>query len=574
MKSEFALHRPARRFHETCGPVALLAAAILLGGCNLAPHYRRPSADIPAQFKEAQPAPSAAPQGKATDSGAMGWKVAQPNDDHLGGKWWELFGDPDLNALEERVSITNQSIIEAEASFRQARALVGEARAALFPTLSVAPSIVRSHLSTSQFTNQQSGTTTTGTASGGNQGQPGQTRTEFSLPIDASYEVDLWGSIRNNIAESAFSAEATAAQLQTLILSTEAELATDYYELRSTDEQRRILDTTLADYQASLHLVTTLYHSGLASQADLAQADTQLESAQAQATDLGIARAQYEHAIAVLLGLPPARFSLPVKRFKPSLPTIPVAVPSAVLERRPDIAAAERRVAAANAGIGIARAAYFPTLDLTGSLGYDSFQLAHWLSAPNRFWSVGPNLAETIFNGGLRRAQNEAARAAYDEAVATYRETVLSAFQSVEDNLVSLRILSQELAQQHNATEAARHSVELTVNLYENGIDSYVNVITAQNAFLTSRLAELSVQLRQIEASVSLVNNLGGGWDASRIGATENLAEHPPQATGTALGESEEAAPNPPPLPGPPPKPEELLQQDESDMAPPPPARP
>ncbi|MGH7996344.1 MAG: efflux transporter outer membrane subunit [Opitutaceae bacterium] len=550
-------------------PAAALFAllALGLGGCNLAPRYSRPSVDVPGRFKEAASA-RAAPG--TAGSVATGWKLAQPSEDRLGGSWWTLFGDPDLAALERRVSVSNQNIASAAAAYRQARALAAEARSSWFPTIGVGPSVTRQRSSASNF----GGSGASSGQGGGSGGAPGQTRTEFSLPADASYELDLWGRIRNGVAESAYAAEAGAADLQTAILSTQAELAEDYYELRAADEQRRILDTTLADYQASLRLVYTLFHAGLASDEDLAQANTQLDTAQAEATDLGIARAQYEHAIAVLLGLPPARFSLPVKRFDPKLPQIPVALPSQILERRPDIAAGERRVAAANAAIGVARAAYFPTVSLSGSYGYDSTAFAQWLDWPNRFWSLGASAAETVFEGGLRRAQNAAARAAYDQAVASYRQIVLAAFQSVEDDLVTLRILGREGIQQHDAAEHARHAVELSVARYRDGIDSYVNVITAQNTFLASRLAELQVQLRRIAACIALVNNLGGGWDLAQMAATERTAEHPQQAAGAAPGESAEAAPNPPPLPGPPAKPEELLQQDLEDMGPSPSPRP
>lgn len=543
------------------GPVVWASLGLALGGCNLAPHYDKPATDVPATFKENVVAAGSASAGPAP-AGAD-WRPAAPNDEHLGGKWWERFGDPDLNALEERVSVSNQTIALAEANFRQARALVGEARAALFPTVAVAPSVVRSRSSAAG--GNTAGASSSGSASSG---QPGQTHNQYTLPIDASYEIDLWGAIRNGVAQNRYAAEASAADVAAAILSTQADLATDYFELRATDEQRHIFDTTLADYRASLHLVYVLQKSGMASDEDVAEAVTALDAAEAQSTDLGIARAQFEHAIAVLLGVPPARFALPAVRFHPRLPAIPVAVPSEILERRPDIAAAERRVAAANAGIGIARAAYFPELSLSGAFGYQANHSAQWFDWPNRFWSVGPTLAETLFEGGLRRAQNAAARAAYDEAVAAYRQTALSAFQAVEDDLVGLRLLSKEVVQQHAAAESARHTVELSVARYKAGIDSYVNVITAQNAFLTNRLAELQVQLRQVSTTVALINNLGGGWDATQTGATERAAEKPPQPDGRAPGETVEAEPNPPAAAGAAPDPEELLQQNREDMSP------
>jgi NodT family efflux transporter outer membrane factor (OMF) lipoprotein len=573
--------------------LAATLSVLAVAGCNLAPHYDAPKAETPPAFKEAV----------VDKNAAEGWKVAEPRDSEIKGNWWEVYRDPQLNELESRVEISNQTVAAAEANYRAARALVSEARAALFPTLSVAPSVIRSRSSasggssnttivssgpgtngsgtggstsgTTGSTTGNTGTTTTGqgqttTTNGGNNNG---TRTLYTLPLEASYEVDLWGSVRNAVAQDRYAAQASAAQVATALLSTQSQLAQDYFQLRAVDEQRRILGTTLADYQASIHLVRTLFTNGLASDEDLAEADNQLDSAQAQATDLGIARAQFEHAIAVLIGVPPARFSLAVRPFNPALPVIPVGLPSDLIERRPDIATAERQVASTNAAIGIARAAYFPQLTLSASAGFESTTLPQLLDWPNRFWSFGPELAQILFDGGARRAATEQARALNDQAAANYREAVLTALQSVEDNLASLRVLSQELSQQHGATVAAQHTVELSVDRFKNGIDSYVNVITAQNSFLTSREAELSVQLRQLVASVNLVNNLGGGWDRAHWGRTERLAEHPGSETNKgAPGETAAAIPNPPPLPSSDIRPEEILKQNAEDMTPPPPA--
>jgi NodT family efflux transporter outer membrane factor (OMF) lipoprotein len=305
----------------------------------------------------------------------------------------------------------------------------------------------------------------------------------------------------------------------------------------------------------------------------MAEADTQLAGAEAQETDLGIARAQYEHAIAVLIGVPPAQFSVAVAPFNPALPQVPVGLPSDLIERRPEIAGAERQVAAANAGVGIARAAYFPNITLSASGGFESTNLTHLLDWPNRIWSVGPSLVQPLFDAGLRRAANAQARAEYDQTVATYRQTVLAALQSVEDNLTSLRILSVEVTQEHKAAVAAQHTVQLSMVRYQNGIDSYVNVITAQNTFLTNRLAELQVQLRQLTASVALINNLGGGWDRSQLGKTAAEAQNPPGAGGRPEAPSANAGPgvpNPPPLPDTAKRPQDLLKQNEQDMSPPP----
>ena len=389
------------------------AAGIALAGCNLAPHYEAPKTDASGGFKEAVP---------STSGGAQGWKLAEPNDTVLRGNWWELYHDSQLNSLEERVAISNQTVIAAEANYRAARALVGEAQASLMPAVSAAPSVIRSRSSASgssgnggTSTGAVGSTGTTTTSGGGNGTGP---RTEYTLPLEASYELDLWGSVRNTVAQSRYAAQASAANVEAAILSTRSALAQDYYALRAADEQRRILDTTLADYEASFHLVRTLYNNGLASEEDMAEADTQLASAEASATDLGIARAQLEHAIAVLIGVAPAKFSIPYQKFSPSLPEIPVVLPADLLERRPDVAAAERQVAAANAGIGIARAAYFPNLTISADAGFESTSLSKLLDWPNRFWSIGPTLVQPLFDGGLRRSENAQARAQYDATVA------------------------------------------------------------------------------------------------------------------------------------------------------------
>jgi NodT family efflux transporter outer membrane factor (OMF) lipoprotein len=541
------------------------AAGLALAGCDLAPHYEAPKTDDSGAFKEAVP---------NTSVDTQGWKVAEPSDSILRGSWWELYRDRQLNDLEERVAISNQTVIAAEANYRVARAMAGEARAALFPTVSVAPSVVRSRSSASGSSNGPAGTTggasTGAVAASGGGGGTGP-RTDYTLPFEASYEIDLWGSVRNSVAQSRYTAQASAANVQTAILSTQSALAQDYFALRATDEQRRILDTTLGDYEASLHLVRTLYNNGLASEEDLAEADTQLDSAQAQATDLGVARAQYEHAIAVLIGVPPSKFSIAFQRFNPALPVIPVSLPADLLERRPDIAAAERQVAAANAGIGIARAAYFPNLTINGQAGFESTSLGALLDWPNRMWSIGPTLVQPLFDAGLRRAENAQARAQYDATVANYRQTVLAAFQSAEDNLVTLRVLSKEVDQQHRAALAGQRTVQLSVIRYQNGVDSYVNVITAQNTFLANRLAELQVQLRQVAATVALVNNVGGGWDRSQLSETEKRALHPPDAGKSPQIPAENEGPgvaNPPPLPEASKRPEDILKQNEEDMSP------
>jgi NodT family efflux transporter outer membrane factor (OMF) lipoprotein len=542
------------------------AGLAVLAGCNFAPHYDPPKTAPAAAYKEAVP---------GGDAASQGWKIAEPRDAALRSNWWESYGDEELNQLESRVAISNQTIVAAEASYRAACALVLEAQAQLFPSLELDPSITREKSSAalaggggSSASSPTTTTTTTGTTtipSGSS-----LTHNVFTLPLEASYQIDLWGSIRNTVAENRFAAQASAAQLANALLSTQSTLAQDYFQLRVADEQRRILETTVGDYQESLRLVRTLVKNGVDSDADIASAESTLETAMAQQTDVGVARAQYEHAIAVLIGVSPSEFSIPYKRLNQAIPPIPVGMPSDLLERRPDIAAAERQVAESNAQIGVARAAFFPALTLSASGGYESTTLSSLFNLPNRFWSVGPSLAQVLFDGGARRAALLQAHALNDSQVATYRQTVLSAFQSVEDNLAALRILSTELTQAHRATEAARHAVELTVVLYRNGVDSYVQVITAQNAYLSARETELQIQLRQLTASVTLINDLGGGWSMSDLGQTEAMARHPPDAGKPPVipADNSAAVPNPPPMPSGEAPPDDFMKRIDDTLAP------
>src|SRR5579884_2275133 len=484
-----------------CGIAVCLLA--VLCGCNPAPKYTRPPTPAPAAFKE-----------------SAGWVVAKPGDDKIRSKWWEIYNDPQLNALEEQVQISNQTIKVAEANFRGSRALVAEARSALFPALTGSGSYTNSRFSSTARTaavipGANSGTT-------GFSGSSSLVNT-FSLPFDLSYTVDLWHRVRNTIAADAFQAQASAADVATALLSTQAELAHDYFEVRALDTQRAILRDTLENYRRSLDLTKTLYKAGLDSDEEVAQAQTQLDIATAQATDLGVARAQFEHAIAMLTGKPPAEFTLAVAPFVPKPPAVPVAVPSELLQRRPDIAAAERHVAAANAQIGIARAAYYPNLLLNATGGLETAHFTQWFNWPSRFWSVGPQLAETLFDAGARRALNQQVRASYDAAVASYRQTVLGAFQATEDNLSALRILAQEAEQQHTAVASSSHYLDLSMTRFRAGVDSYLNVITAQNAVLKGRETEVQIALRRMTASVSLVMALGGGWDDTQLPQMKDL---------------------------------------------------
>jgi NodT family efflux transporter outer membrane factor (OMF) lipoprotein len=561
---------------------ALGAVLIAVTGCNFAPRYEPPKSTATAEYKEAVP---------GTDPASAGWKRAEPNDATLRARWWEMYEDPDLNELESRVVISNQTIIAAEANYRAAHALVLEAQAQLFPTFTLAPSATREKSSGALAKlggGVGIGTTAGGTAAGGTVAGGGTTpgggattittsssaytapRNIFSVPLEASYQLDLWGNIRNQIAANRYSAEASASTLANTLLSTQSTLAQDYFQLRVADEQRRILEATAADDRESLRLVRSLVSSGVDSEADVATAESTLESAQAAATDAGVARAQYEHAIAVLIGLPPGQLSIPYRHLQQRLPVIPVGVPSDLLERRPDIAAAERQVAQSNAQIGVARAAFFPTLTLGATGGYESTRVSNLFDAPNTFWSVGPMLSQILFDGGERRAAVLQARAQNESQVASYRQTVLSAFQSVEDNLAALRIYGTELEQAHRATVAAQRAVELTVVLFKQGIDSYVQLLTVQNAFLSARETELQVRLKQLVASVTLINDLGGGWDSRRRPDTERTAMHPPgDAARVPLpGQDQGTVPNPPQIPAREIEPDEILRQNRDAVEP------
>jgi NodT family efflux transporter outer membrane factor (OMF) lipoprotein len=500
--------------------------------CNLAPKYQRPPATVPAAFKEA---PSGA-------DAAAAWKPAGAKVDAIRPDWWELYGDPELNALEQQVRISNQTIRGAEANFRVSRALVVQARASLFPSASVSPAVTRSRSSQTY-------------SSSGTGGGSGVAANNFDLPLDASYTVDLWGRIRNSVAASEFSAQAGAADLAAAVLSTQAALAEDYFELRALDEQRRILTETVESYRQTLDLVASLVRNGIDSDEDLAIAQSQYDTVVTQATDVGVSRAQYEHAIAVLIGKPPATLSIAAAAFHATVPAIPSGIPSALLERRPDIAAAERQVAAANAQIGVARTAYFPNLTLGGAAGYQSLNSSNWFDWPSRFWSLGPQIGATIFSVGSLRGVNDQAKAAYDQAVANYRQTVLAAFQAVEDNLAALRILAIEEKQERTAVASAEHYLALAQARFKAGIDSSLNVATAQNTVLANRENLVQVQLRQVNASIALVMALGGGWDTSRLPLMKDLVARPPKwspARASDVAAPEPVAPaNPPPVSGP-----------------------
>jgi NodT family efflux transporter outer membrane factor (OMF) lipoprotein len=474
--------------------IVSLFCIALLAGCSVGPKYARPTVDTPSTYKEEPPQ-------SFKEAGV--WKPAQPADQQSRGKWWEIFGDPQLNALEEQVTVSNQDLKAAEARFREARALVRFNRAAEFPTISVGPSAsyVKDSNNTPSFP-------TTVSRNGS---------ADFVLPFDLSYEVDLWGRIRRTVAAAREETQATAADVATASLSLHAELAVDYFELRSADTQRQILDNTVKAYTDAYQLTETRFEGGASPRSDVAQAKTQLEDAQVQDTDVTVQRAAYEHAIAVLIGKPPAEFGLPTEPLNLTPPTIPAAVPSELLERRPDIAAAERRAAEANEQIGIARAAYYPTLALDSGAGFESTHISNLLAGPNALWAVGPQLAETLFDAGRRRATSQAAWANFDALTDNYRQTTLNAFQEVEDNLAALRILEQEAQQQQDATASAADWLQVSTNRYTGGVDNYLQVIIAQTTDLQNERNEADILRRRMDASVLLIKALGGGWDVSEL---------------------------------------------------------
>ena len=480
------------------------ACATLLGGCTVGPKYHTPSAPTPGAYKELTPA-----NFPTTD----GWKVAQPKDDELRGKWWEMFNDPQLNALEEQVNISNQNIAAAAASFFSARAIVKEARAQYFPALTTNPSIsqIRQSASLRTFT----------TGSGG--GSANLSFTEYNLPFDASWQPDLFGKIRNTVRSQVYSAQASAADLENTRLTVQSELAIDYFSLRTQDALQELLDSTVIYYQESLKLTQALYETGIDSDEAVAQAETQLETTQAQATGVGLTRAQFEHAIAVLVGKPASDFSVPVEPLKAKPPAIPFGVPSQLLERRPDIAASERLMAQANAQIGVATAAYYPTVTLSAVLGLESTSITSWFTWPSRYWSVGPALAQTLFDAGLRHATVQQFRGAYDQTVANYRLAVLTGFQQVEDGLSALRILSLEIQQQDTAVRSAERNLKVATDRYKLGIDPYLNVITAQTLLLSAKETAVNLRNQQITSSVQLIEALGGGWGKSQLPSGQQL---------------------------------------------------
>jgi len=466
--------------------VVLSAIAVLQAcGCTVGPAYKRPAAEVPTAYKE-----------------LANWKQAQPNDQNLGGNWWDMFQDPQLNALELQVNVSNQNLKAAEAQYTQARALVRYNRAAYFPTLTAGADASRNKISN----NRPPSLTTNG-----------RTYNDFQIPFQLSYEVDVWGRIRRTVESYREQAQASAADVATVNLSMHAQLALFYFQARVLDAEEQLLSSTVMQYQQALELIQNRYAGGIASDLEVQQATTQLETTRAQAIDVGVARAQYEHAVAILIGKPPADFTLAALPLTTPPPTIPAGLPSELLERRPDIAAAERRMASANAQIGVAKAAYYPTISLGATGGFESGVITTLISGPSALWSMGGSAIAPIFDAGRRKANVDQAIAAYDQNVANYRETVLTGFQQVEDNLAALRILENEAQVQERAVVAAQKYLELANTRYTGGVTSYLEVTTAQSAALSDELTAVNILGRRMVDAVTLVQALGGGWDRSSL---------------------------------------------------------
>ncbi len=462
---------------------ALMLSGLLLGGCAVGPDYKRPPVAAPAQFKQAQ-----------------GWRQAQPSDALARGAWWEVYGDAQLNGLVERLNHSNQTVAQYEAQYRQAQALVKSARGAFFPTVDLSASKSRAAQGTG------SSNSSLGSAGSG-------IRNTYTAQANVSWEADVWGKLRRGLEADKGSAQASLADLAAMRLSLQSELVQNYLQLRVIDEQKRLLQATVEAYQRSLTMTQNQYKVGVSGADAVAQAQTQLRTTQADLVDLAWQRAQYENAIAVLMGVPPADFDLAETKSIPALPQIPVQVPSQWLERRPDIAAAERSVMAANANIGVAKSAYYPDLTLSMAGGYSSSTFANWLTLPNRFWSVGPQLAGTLFDGGQRSAEVERTEAVYDQTVAQYRQTVLNGFQEVENYMIQLKVYEDEAQVRQQALESARESLRLTTNQYKAGLIAYLDVVTVQATALNNERTVLNVLQSRLVASVQLIAALGGGWD-------------------------------------------------------------
>lgn len=470
------------RIERSMQNVLLLAGALLFTGCALGPKYRPPVVSAPPVYKE-----------------IGNWKTAQPSDQNLGGDWWEIFQDPQLNALEVEINVSNQNLKAAVAQYQESRAALRYVRADYYPTVTTSPSATRERYSNNRPPQSS--------------GLDGLTFNDFALPVNFSYQANVWGRVSKNVEAYREQAQASAADLAVVNLSMHSALAIDYFAARTLDAEEKLLRDTVAQYKQALQLNEDRYRGGLASEVEVEQARTILETTRAQLVDVGVARAQYEHATAVLVGKAPADFALPPLPLTTPPPTIPVGIPSELLERRPDIAAAERRVASANAEVGLAKTAYYPLVNILGEGGFESGSITTLLQGPSAMWSIGGSLVETLFDGGRRRATNDQAKASYDSTVASYRETVLTGFQQVEDNLAALRVLEQEAGVQASAVQAAQRSLDLSNTRYDGGVTSYLEVITAQNAALTDEVTAVNILGRRMASAVLLIQAIGGGWD-------------------------------------------------------------
>jgi NodT family efflux transporter outer membrane factor (OMF) lipoprotein len=484
-------HRP--------GGVATLALVFFvfleLSGCTVGPKYLRPAVPTPSAFKES--GPQRAPDGTV-------WEPAQPQDAMLRGKWWEIYQEPELNSLEEKLYISNQNIARAFEDFMAARAQVRQARSSYYPTVSVGPSYARNRASQSQTT-----------AQGASKGNPNSNT--FNLPFDVAWEPDLWGRVRNTVRQSVNAAQVSAADLENQKLTEQANLAVFYFELRGQDALEDLFQKTVEVDRRSLELTRVLYKTGLDNDEAVAQAEITLKSSQAAATNAGIARAQFEHAIALLVGEPASTFSVPVLPLTTKAPDIPVGLPSDLLERRPDIAAAERTMAEANALVGVQKAAYYPTLSITGTAGFAASTFSKWLTSPSRYWFFGPTVSETVFDGGLRKSAMAQFTANYNADVANYKEVVLAAFQQTEDNLAALRLLTQEIEQERETVASAQRFVDVASARYKTGLDPYLNVFTAQAILLANQQTVIMLRVQQMTSSVQLIESLGGGWNVTQL---------------------------------------------------------
>jgi len=462
------------------------ASVLSIAGCAVGPKYNRPAVEVPPAYKE-----------------AGDWKPAQPNEQNLGGAWWQTFQDQQLNALEDQINVSNQNLKAAEAQYTQSRAMLRYYRADYYPSINAGAAATRNRISD----NRPPGHLITN----------GATYNDYQIPVELSYELDVWGRVRKTVESQRGQAQASAADLATVNLSLHAQLALFYFQARSLDAQEQLLNSTVAQYEQAYQLTDSRFKGGLASEVEVQQASTQLETTRAQAIDVGVLRAQYEHAIATLIGKPASSFHLSPLPLTSPPPLIPPELPSALLERRPDIAAAERRMAAANAQIGVAKAAYYPNISLGATGGFESGVITTLLSGPSIIWSAGASAIAPIFDAGRHRASTDQAIAAYDQTVANYRETVLTGFQQVEDNLAALRILEKEADTQQRAVVASQKSLELSLTRYRGGITSYLEVTTAQSAALADEVAAVNILGRRMTSAVLLIQALGGGWDRSAL---------------------------------------------------------